>query len=370
MPIVFDPASLRRGAVVLALALAPALPALAQVPDPTPQQASDWKQANAVVGAFQRGHADLLKWEQAHIGAPQPSAATLPALGVDDVVRKAWQRHPTLAQVQARLGDVLVQQIASGRWIALDPSLRRRVDDMDELLEVAVQARKAWLDAVATRQVLRQRQASLEAAQAALALGQRMVTVGNWSRLQLSPVLLAEAQARMDVQRARYAAAQAQASLVKLLGVGMVEPALPVPDELPALAPEAEPESAWLHRAAAVQAQLPGAERMRNRALAMIAIQAYLAAHAVARDNRDVVLKERTFITEETVLHYNGMLKSVWDLLEATRSQAQAAVDAIGAQRDFWVAEADLQWVLQGGEPERLVALGAGGADAPQAAGH
>jgi outer membrane protein TolC len=58
------------------------------------------------------------------------------------------------------------------------------------------------------------------------------------------------------------------------------------------------------------------------------------------------------------VLHYNGMLKSVWDLLDEVRNQSQATVDAIGAQRDFWIAEADLQWVLQGGEPDSFVSAG------------
>jgi outer membrane protein TolC len=58
----------------------------------------------------------------------------------------------------------------------------------------------------------------------------------------------------------------------------------------------------------------------------------------------------------------------VWDVLDASRNQAQAAVDAIAAQRDFWIAEADLQWVLQGGEPDSFVSLGGGGeATAPAA---
>ena len=48
----------------------------------------------------------------------------------------------------------------------------------------------------------------------------------------------------------------------------------------------------------------------------------------------------------------------------------QATVDAIGAQRDFWLAEADLQWVLQGGEPDSFVSLGGAGGDAPTAAAH
>jgi len=79
-------------------------------------------------------------------------------------------------------------------------------------------------------------------------------------------------------------------------------------------------------------------------------------------------LQTRAFIAEETVLHYNGMLKSVWDLLDEVRNHSQAKVDAIAAQRDFWIAETDLQWVLQGGAPDSFVSLGASAGEGPAAA--
>jgi len=123
-------------------------------------------------------------------------------------------------------------------------------------------------------------------------------------------------------------------------------------------------------RAEAVRSHLPDAESLRNRALSKSAMNVYWAAHALAQDSQGDILKTREFITEETVLHYNGMLKSVWDLLDEVRNQSQATVDAIGAQRDFWIAEADLQWVLQGGEPESFVNLGGAGGEAPAAAAH
>ncbi len=337
-----------------------------------PSQESDWRRANDAVGAFKRGHADILKWEQANLPAEANQVAQIQGMAVptmDDAVRRAWRVHPSLARVQSRLGLQNVQIIATGRWVDLDPSLQRRVEDMDELLEVATQARKAWVDAVTARQILRHRQTSLEAAQAANELGKRMVTVGNWSRLQQSPVQLAEASARMDLRRAQLAAAQAQSSLIKLLGLAGLETSLVLPDRLPDVPAMALTEAELQKSAAAIQGQLPNAEQLRNKALARSAINTYLAAHALALDSRDVVLKERVYITEETVLHYNGMLKSVWDLLDETRNQAQATADAISAQRDFWVAEADLQWVMQGGAPDSFVSLG-GAAEAPTAAAH
>lgn len=38
--------------------------ALADLPTGVEQTSVDWKKANADVGQFKRGHADLLKWEQ------------------------------------------------------------------------------------------------------------------------------------------------------------------------------------------------------------------------------------------------------------------------------------------------------------------
>ncbi len=38
------------------------------------EQQDDWKKANAEVGRFPRGHADLLKWEEAHQDGQGPRA--------------------------------------------------------------------------------------------------------------------------------------------------------------------------------------------------------------------------------------------------------------------------------------------------------
>ena len=62
------------------------------------------------------------------------------------------------------------------------------------------------------------------------------------------------------------------------------------------------------------------------------------------------------------------MISSVCDVLDASLNKSQDAIDATGAQRDFWIAEADLQWVLQGGEPDSFVSLGGGGEAAAPAA--
>ncbi|TFW09360.1 RND transporter, partial [Oxalobacteraceae bacterium OM1] len=46
---------------------------------------------------------------------------------------------------------------------------------------------------------------------------------------------------------------------------------------------------------------------------------------------------------------YNGMLASVFELLADAREQVGSVNAAIEAQRDFWIAETDLQAAMNGG---------------------
>jgi outer membrane protein TolC len=69
------------------------------------------------------------------------------------------------------------------------------------------------------------------------------------------------------------------------------------------------------------------------------------------------------------LLRYNGMLSSVFELLADSRD-AVASVNAyLEAQRDFWIAEADLQMALTTGSPGAMPAaapaMAASGSGAP-----
>jgi outer membrane protein, multidrug efflux system len=98
----------------------------------------------------------------------------------------------------------------------------------------------------------------------------------------------------------------------------------------------------------------------------------YRTAYDLALHYRDEVVPLRKFIGEEMVLRFNGMLASAWDLLADSRAQVMAVNSTIEAQRDFWLAETDLQTTLTGTSPGAMAgataSVGAGGGDA--AAGH
>lgn len=78
------------------------------------------------------------------------------------------------------------------------------------------------------------------------------------------------------------------------------------------------------------------------------ALDNYQRSLEIARHYRDIVLPLRERISKEQLLMYNGMLISVFDLLDDLRSAMQLEAVYIDAVRDFWLADANLQLALTG----------------------
>ncbi|MFZ5509277.1 MAG: TolC family protein [Pseudomonadota bacterium] len=85
------------------------------------------------------------------------------------------------------------------------------------------------------------------------------------------------------------------------------------------------------------------------------AYSAYLTAYELARHYRDEIVPLRKKISEENQLRYNAMLISVFELLADAREQVASVNAYIGALRDFWAADADLQMALAGAPPAGTV---------------
>ena len=115
--------------------------------------------------------------------------------------------------------------------------------------------------------------------------------------------------------------------------------------------------SAALLQAGAVQA----------RSEARTAWLSYRTAWDLAHQQQAEVLPLARFINEETVLRYNGMFTSVWQLLAEARNTTQAVARATEAQRDFWLADTDLQLALTGTSPGALQGISAGAASSTNA---
>jgi outer membrane protein TolC len=75
---------------------------------------------------------------------------------------------------------------------------------------------------------------------------------------------------------------------------------------------------------------------------------AYRTAYDLARHHRDEIVPLRKAIADEMLLRYNGMLIGVFELLADSREQIASVIQAIDAQRDFWIADAGLRGTLLG----------------------
>ena len=107
---------------------------------------------------------------------------------------------------------------------------------------------------------------------------------------------------------------------------------------------------------------------VRARSEVREAYAAYRTAYDLAKHYRDEIVPLRKHISEEVLLRYNGMLMSVFELLADARQQIAAVTSAIDAQRDFWLAESNLNLALTGKSPGAMglsaVAAPIGGAAA------
>ena len=113
-----------------------------------------------------------------------------------------------------------------------------------------------------------------------------------------------------------------------------------------------------------------GAVAVQARSEAREAWHGWRTSYDLARHYRDEIVPLRKFINDEMVLRYNGMLASVWDLLGETRSQVAAVNSAIAAQRDFWIADTDLNTTLTGTSPGAMAAMSAVARPAASPQGH
>ena len=75
----------------------------------------------------------------------------------------------------------------------------------------------------------------------------------------------------------------------------------------------------------------------------------YRSAHQLMQHHWDEVVPLRKRMSEETLLRYNGMLISVWELLADSREQSASVNAAIQSLKDFWIADATLRMTLEGG---------------------
>jgi outer membrane protein TolC len=316
---------------------------------------------------------DWLTWPlKRDAGAAQALRARLQAAGatVDSAtrVREAWVRAVAAQQALTYFEQVMSAaeasaELAKRMYEAGNFSRLQRARQHAFYAEAAAQLTRARQASVAAREELL-RTMGLDAAQAAtLRLPDRLPDLPTAARAE--PALTQNAiDQRLDVQLAR---AELNA-LAKRLGVETpatyinafhvsairnsetgkpaqrgfeLELGLPMFDF--GSAQRAGGEVAYL---AAFNRTAQTAQEAASRVRESYA--SYRTAHDLALHYRLEVVPLRKTIADETLLKYNGMLASVFDLLAESRAQISSVIQAIDAERDFWLADAALQATILG----------------------
>ena len=74
----------------------------------------------------------------------------------------------------------------------------------------------------------------------------------------------------------------------------------------------------------------------------------YQTSYEIAKRYRDEIVPLRKTISEENMLRYNGMLLSVFELLNDAQTQVISVNGYIQALRDFWIAQTNLEMAMAG----------------------
>jgi outer membrane protein TolC len=404
-------------AAPLALSWLVALPpvALAQDAPTTIQEALErWRAANQAVAEFPRGHIDLLRWEQSQSAAVSPTANPTTAVTWPEVWRDIQRQRAEW--VLPPSANALERRAAQRDWLALHQ-----------------EAQAAWANAITQHALLRLHEERLHAARTAQALGERMAALGHWSQAQLIPVQLAGIQEQTAHMAAHSQAQATLERLVRLLGLSgapaidqlsaRLPNALPKPESL-TLPPNAEaqalaqrPEYQWKGQQVKREVQAVSEAQWRRWAQARDGLlqgqldqppqwtagmamgdhalsKAVDARAAWEREGRelsstvrqawqqlerlralDVLMHEQRLplqqrAEQETLLRYNGMLKSTWDMVDAAQARLSAQAEALQARQAHWLAHADWHTLMAGGDIELSLAPSSAGNNAATPKGH
>ncbi|MBK8870371.1 MAG: TolC family protein [Elusimicrobia bacterium] len=97
------------------------------------------------------------------------------------------------------------------------------------------------------------------------------------------------------------------------------------------------------HNLAAMRTEVPSEVRVAHRTMT--------AARHAFEATRDELVPQREKVSAEAQKRYNFMLSGVYQLLAAKRAEASAWRSAIEAQRDYWIARAELEKAAGGPLP-------------------
>lgn len=246
-----------------------------------------------------------------------------------------------------------------------------RIQAADEIGALLFTARRAWASAVAARQSVDYFQDVVAAADASREITASMRSVGNASELEYLRAQTLYADAVAHLTAVQTAAALERERLIQTLGLwGPDAERVQLPDRLPSLpttpvGPEGLEARAVAQRFDVESGRIqgfPGEAGIKARGEVRAAWLAYRGAFDLARHAREALVPLANEISAEQLKLYNGMLIGVFDLITDVTERVNAVTAALDAERDFWLAEIELQRAMAGvGMPAAAALPGAGG---------
>ena len=232
-----------------------------------------------------------------------------------------------------------------------------RLQAADEIVALLFSARRAWVQAVAARQSQRYLEDVAVAAEAGRDIMEGMRRVGNATELELLRAQTLYANAIATLTAAQLAAALERERLVQTLGLwGADADRVQLPERLADLPPAPIGPESLEDRAVAQRFDvragriegLAGEAGVNARADVRTAWLAYRGSYDLARHARDALVPLARRTSAEQLKLYNGMLIDVFGLVTDAAGQISAVNAALDAQRDFWLAEVELQRAMAG----------------------
>jgi outer membrane protein TolC len=246
--------------------------------------------------------------------------------------------HFNLARL---LAAPLMQQLESRRFEQTQATVSMQV------LSLAFEARKAYINAVAADESVRYLQQVKTAAEASAELARRMASVGNWNRLQQAREQGFYADAALNLARAERAKVAAREKLTRLMGLWGTEAQFQLPERLPDLTREASELPDIEQRAMAerldVQAAKAGTEQLaRNLGLTRTTRFVNVLELGVVRNSSNQLPTQRGYEVslELPLFDWGGarVAKAEALYMQAIDRAAETAVNARSQVREAYLA--------------------------------
>ncbi len=300
------------------------------------ESANHWVEANKRVqeaGGWKAYAREISAAQKAASGASNSVQAKRPMLTLEAALQRAQRLEPAISQALSNtprdpkaypiLSDA--QRSALGRGARLQAEIQ-----------------SLYFTAVAANERLRYQLQVVEAASVASELASRMQKVGNLNRLHQSEEALSLAESEKNLSSARMQSQAASEQLIQRLQLSGEQASFSLPEQLPPLPLASAPPAVSKVDSILMASQASTPAQIKAQSEARQALHARDEAFRLAAHYRDKVLPLQKQLSEEHLLHYNGMIIGIFELLKDAKKQVHAVESTMEALRAYWLAEAAL----------------------------